>query len=74
MHLKGLSAAGLAAALLACRGITKVKLQPIYRSFLPCRFFEHLEARGCKFEWRQKVLQVCPCSQALIPDCNHHSA
>ncbi|CAM8971518.1 unnamed protein product [Rhodiola kirilowii] len=64
MHLKALTPSGLAAALLACGGLTKVKLQPIFKSFLPHQLFEHLEARGCKFEWREKVLQA-----ELDPKC-----
>lgn len=58
LHLKGLTASGLAAALLACGGLTKVKLQASFKSLLPQPLFEHLEARGCMFQWRDKVFQV----------------
>lgn len=58
LHLKGLTPSGLAAALLACAGLRKVKLQAAFRWLLPHRLFEHLEARGCMFQWRDKVLQV----------------
>lgn len=57
LHLKGLSPRGLAAALLACGGLTKVKLHSSFKSLLPQSLFEHLEARGCVFHWREKVFQ-----------------
>lgn len=58
LHLKGLSPRGLAAALLACGGLTKVKLHSSFKSLLPQPLFEHLEARGCVFQWREKMFQV----------------
>lgn len=58
LHVKGLTPGGLAAALLACRGLTKVKLQASFKSLLPRLLFEHLEARGCVFLWRDKALQA----------------
>lgn len=58
LHLKGLTPNGLMAALLACGGLTKVKLQSTFRSLLPQRLFEHFEARGCVFQWSDKILQV----------------
>lgn len=58
LHLKGLTPNGLMAALLACGGLTKVKLQSYFRSLLPQRLFEHFEARGCVFQWSDKILQV----------------
>ncbi|XP_022745713.1 F-box/LRR-repeat protein 3-like isoform X2 [Durio zibethinus] len=64
LHLKGLTTRGLASALLACGGLTKVKLQAAFRWLLPHRLVEHLEARGCIFQWRDKVLQV-----ELDPKC-----
>lgn len=57
LHLKGLSPRGLAAALLACGGLTKVKLHSSFKSLLPQPLFEHLEARGCVFQWREKMFQ-----------------
>ncbi|KAH9608610.1 hypothetical protein KSS87_004379 [Heliosperma pusillum] len=57
LHLKGLSPRGLAGALLACGGLTKVKLHSSLRSLLPQPLFEHLETRGCVFHWREKVFQ-----------------
>ncbi|GMH26370.1 hypothetical protein Nepgr_028213 [Nepenthes gracilis] len=57
LHLKGLTPGGLAAALLACGGLTKVKLHSSFKSLLPQKLFEHLEARGCLFQWRDKVFQ-----------------
>lgn len=59
LHLQGLSPVGLAAALLACGGLTKVKLHVSLRSLLPELLIRHVEARGCVFEWRDKVFQVC---------------
>ncbi|XVF08355.1 hypothetical protein REPUB_Repub06bG0219500 [Reevesia pubescens] len=68
LHLKGLTPSGLAAALLACGGLTKVKLQAAFRWLLPHRLVEHLEARGCMFQWRDKVLQVrCMIFVAKVP-------
>lgn len=58
LHLNGLTSSGLAAALLACGGLTKVKLHLSFKSLLPQPLLEHLEARGCAFEWRDKEFQV----------------
>lgn len=58
LHLQGLVPGGLAAALLACGGLTKVKLHLSLRSLLPEPLIRHVEARGCVFEWRDKVFQV----------------
>jgi hypothetical protein len=58
LHMKGLSPCGLAASLLACGGLTKVKLHASFKSLLPKLLFEHLEARGCVFQWRDKEFQV----------------
>ncbi|KAH6798279.1 RNI-like superfamily protein [Perilla frutescens var. hirtella] len=57
LHPRGLTPRGLAAALLACGGLTKVKLEASFKSLLPKLLFKHLEARGCTFQWREKVLQ-----------------
>ncbi|KAK4396062.1 F-box/LRR-repeat protein 3 [Sesamum angolense] len=64
LHLEGLTPSGLAAALLACGGLTKVKLQASFKSSLPQLLFEHLEARGCTFQWREKIFRV-----ELDPKC-----
>ncbi|KAJ6299803.1 hypothetical protein OIU76_020734 [Salix suchowensis] len=64
LHLKGLTPSGLAAAVLACGGLTKVKLHLYFKSLLPQPLFEHLEARGCVFEWRDKEFQA-----ELDPKC-----
>lgn len=58
LHLDGLSPSGLATALLTCEGLTKVKLQASFKLSLPQPLLKHLEARGCVFQWRDKVLQV----------------
>lgn len=57
LNLKCLNLNGLAAALLACGGLTKVKLQALFRALLPQQLFEHLEARGCNLIWKHKVFQ-----------------
>lgn len=36
-----------------------MKLHASFKSLLPQAIFEHLEARGCLFQWREKVFQVC---------------
>ncbi|XP_059428263.1 F-box/LRR-repeat protein 3 isoform X1 [Corylus avellana] len=64
LHMKGLSPCGLAASLLACGGLTKVKLHASFKSLLPKPLFEHLEARGCVFQWRDKEFQA-----ELDPKC-----
>ncbi|KAJ6922596.1 F-box/LRR-repeat protein 3 isoform X2 [Populus alba x Populus x berolinensis] len=64
LHLKGLTPSGLSAALLACGGLTKVKLHVSFKSLLPQPLFEHLEARCCVFEWRDKEFQA-----ELDPKC-----
>lgn len=58
LHLDGLTPNGLATALLTCEGLTKVKLQESFKSSLPQPLLKHLEARGCVFQWRDKVLEV----------------
>ncbi|KAK8586279.1 hypothetical protein V6N13_082092 [Hibiscus sabdariffa] len=64
LHLKGLTPAGLAAVLLACGGLKKVKLQATFRWLLPLRLVQYLESRGCMFQWKDKVLQ-----EKLDPKC-----
>ncbi|KZV15255.1 F-box/LRR-repeat protein 3 [Dorcoceras hygrometricum] len=64
LHVEGLTPTGIAAALLACGGLTKVKLHTSFKSLLPQRLFEHLEARGYSFQWRDKVFEV-----ELDPKC-----
>ncbi|KAJ8551011.1 hypothetical protein K7X08_000381 [Anisodus acutangulus] len=55
LHLKGLTPSGLGAALFACGGLIKIKLQTLFKSLLPQTLFEHLEARGCVFQWRESI-------------------
>ncbi|XP_020236859.1 F-box/LRR-repeat protein 3 [Cajanus cajan] len=64
LHVQGLVPGGLAAALLACGGLTKVKLHISLRSLLPELLIRHVEARGCLFEWRDKEFQA-----ELDPKC-----
>ena len=68
LHLSGLTPTGLAAALLTCGGLTKVKLHTSFRPLLPEHIFKHMEARGCVFHWRDKAFQVrrfFPCYRVL---------
>ncbi|XP_059668097.1 F-box/LRR-repeat protein 3 [Cornus florida] len=58
LHLKNLTPSGLTAALLACGRLTKVKLHASFKSLLPKPLLQHLEARGCVFQWRDKVFQA----------------
>ncbi|KAL6508075.1 hypothetical protein OROGR_024270 [Orobanche gracilis] len=64
LHLEGLTPIGLVAALLACGGLTKVKLHASFKTLLPARVFQYLEARGCTFQWRTKTFQA-----ELDPKC-----
>ncbi|KAK6118233.1 hypothetical protein DH2020_048019 [Rehmannia glutinosa] len=64
LHLEGLTPSGLVAALLACGGLIKVKLHASFKSLLPPLLFEHLDARGCTFQWRAKTFQA-----ELDPKC-----
>ncbi|GMN23499.1 hypothetical protein TIFTF001_000140 [Ficus carica] len=58
LHLAGLTPNGLAAALLTCGGLTKVKLHTSFRPLLPQHIFKYMESRGCVFHWRDKAFQV----------------
>ncbi|KAF5446625.1 hypothetical protein F2P56_032235 [Juglans regia] len=58
LHLVGLTPNGLAAGLLACQGLTKVKLHKSFKPLLPQSIFQFMEARGCMFRWRDKAFQV----------------
>lgn len=58
LHIDGLTPSGLAAALLGCGGLTKVKLQSYFRTLLPRLVLQHLESRGCVFHWRDKVFKA----------------
>ncbi|KAK1418903.1 hypothetical protein QVD17_28054 [Tagetes erecta] len=64
LHVDGLTPSGLAVTLLGCGGLTKVKLQSLFRTSLPRLVLENLEARGCVFQWRDKVFQA-----ELDPKC-----
>ncbi|XP_022729410.1 F-box/LRR-repeat protein 3-like isoform X3 [Durio zibethinus] len=57
LHLAGLTPNGLAAVLLACRGLTKVKLHASFRPLLPQSILRYMEDRGCVFHWRDKAFQ-----------------
>ena len=57
LHLSGLSPNGLAAALLTCRGLKKVKLHASFKALLPQSLLAHMESRGCVLHWRDKAFQ-----------------
>ncbi|KAK9093520.1 hypothetical protein Syun_028431 [Stephania yunnanensis] len=57
LHLRGLSTRGLLVALLACGGLRMVKLHELFKSLFPQSFLEHMESRGCFFNWRNKSFQ-----------------
>lgn len=57
LHLAGLSPNGLAAALLACTGLRKVKIHESFKALLPQSLLDHMESRGCVFHWRDKAFQ-----------------
>ncbi|KAE8667496.1 F-box/LRR-repeat protein 3 [Hibiscus syriacus] len=57
LHLAGLTPNGLAAALLACRALTKVKLHASFRPLLSQSILGYMEAHGCVFHWRDKAFQ-----------------
>lgn len=65
LHFRGLTPSGLSAALLACGGLTKVKLHASIKSSLPPPLFRYLEARGCSFQWRDKEFQVYVCFTSI---------
>ncbi|KAE8712753.1 F-box/LRR-repeat protein 3 [Hibiscus syriacus] len=58
LHLAGLTPNGLAAALLACRALTKVKLHASFRPLLSQSILGYMEAHGCVFHWRDKAFQA----------------
>ncbi|KAK1398137.1 F-box/LRR-repeat protein 3 [Heracleum sosnowskyi] len=64
LHFRGLTPSGLSAALLACGGLSKVKLHASIKSSLLQPLFRYLEARGCSFQWRDKEFQA-----ELDPKC-----
>ncbi|KAJ4719119.1 F-box/LRR-repeat 3-like protein [Melia azedarach] len=56
LHLVGLTPNGLAAALLSCRGLIKVKLHASFRPLLPRVFLHYIEARKlCVYVERQTI-------------------
>ncbi|XP_023636379.1 F-box/LRR-repeat protein 3 isoform X2 [Capsella rubella] len=58
VNSRGLSASGVAAALLGCGGLRKAKLHASLRTVLPVSLILHLEARGCTFLWKDNTLQA----------------
>ncbi|KAI6670900.1 hypothetical protein NL676_005785 [Syzygium grande] len=58
LHVAGLTQSGLAAALLACRCLMKVKLHASFKSSFPESLISYIKARGCVFQWRDKACQV----------------
>ncbi|KAI3958163.1 hypothetical protein MKW98_020805 [Papaver atlanticum] len=58
LHVEGLTVNGLIAALVSCRGLRKVKLHTSFKSSLSQPLIEHIESRGCSFQWRDKAFQA----------------
>ncbi|KAJ0235016.1 F-box/LRR-repeat protein 3 [Hirschfeldia incana] len=52
VNTRGLRPSGVAAALVGCGGLRKVKLHASLRSLLPPSLINHMEARGCAFLWK----------------------
>lgn len=52
VNTRGLSPSGVAAALVGCGGLRKVKLHASLRSLLLPSLINHMEARGCAFLWK----------------------
>ncbi|KAL5125182.1 F-box/LRR-repeat protein 3 [Glycine soja] len=57
-HVEGLTSNGLAAFLLACQNLTKVKLHACFESLIPQQILNYMEARGCTLVWRDKTFQA----------------
>ncbi|KAG0473725.1 hypothetical protein HPP92_015582 [Vanilla planifolia] len=58
LHLRGLTPSGLAAALLACGGLKKVKLHLSLKPMISHQLIKHMESRGCVFQWRDKPFEA----------------
>ncbi|KAI3974704.1 hypothetical protein MKX01_004433 [Papaver californicum] len=58
LHVRGLTANGLVAAIVSCRGLRKMKLHTSFKSSLSQPFIEHIKSRGCSFQWRDKLFQA----------------
>ncbi|XP_027332535.1 F-box/LRR-repeat protein 3-like [Abrus precatorius] len=57
-NLEGLTSNGLAAVLLACQNLTKVKLNTSFQTLLPQQILQYMEARGCVLVWREKAFET----------------
>ncbi|RDX58336.1 F-box/LRR-repeat protein 3, partial [Mucuna pruriens] len=57
-HVEGLTSNGLAAFLLACQNLTKVKLHACFETLIPQRILKYMEARGCVLLWREKTFET----------------
>ncbi|KAK7385597.1 hypothetical protein VNO78_31323 [Psophocarpus tetragonolobus] len=57
-HVEGLSSNGLAAFLLACQNLTKVKLYACFESLIPQQILKYMEARGFVLVWREKMFEA----------------
>lgn len=57
-HVEGLTSNGLAAFLLACQTLTKVKLHACFESLIPQQILKYMEARGCALFWRDKTFEA----------------
>ncbi|KAH6765719.1 RNI-like superfamily protein [Perilla frutescens var. hirtella] len=57
LNVTQLTRDGLIAALLACRGLMKLKLHTSFKSRIPEAILSQIEERGCILHWRNKVFQ-----------------
>jgi hypothetical protein len=69
VHVAGITPNGLAATLMVCGGLTKVKLHEAFRSMMLPHMIKNVEARGCVFQWIDKPFKVFYGS----PGCLTHS-
>ncbi|THG22467.1 hypothetical protein TEA_002235 [Camellia sinensis var. sinensis] len=60
LHVAGLTPNGLAAAMLACGTLTKVKLHTSFKASLPQSLLDHMEARGFKNMLVERVWAWAP--------------
>ncbi|ONM20096.1 F-box/LRR-repeat protein 3 [Zea mays] len=58
VHVAGITPNGLAATLMVCGGLTKVKLHEAFRSMMLPHMIKNVEARGCVFQWIDKPFKV----------------
>jgi F-box and leucine-rich repeat protein 2/20 len=78
VHLSGITPNGLIAALMACGGLRKVKLNAALKSMMHPHMLRSVEAWGCIFQWMNKpykalylFLSACMFSLIQSNPCVH---